>query len=136
MKKQEKERLEEKTVVATESVVQRLHQSAAVGKPATEEDLAELRQAVAAEQPEFIAWLQTIGGKQVERNRNLCLLVRLGFEPYEMINLLGVGATNLCNTRRRLLKRLFGMEGTPKAFDRRILSMTKAPSNLPRRGKA
>ena len=63
MKKQEKERLEEKTVVATESVVQRLHGLAAVGKPATEEDLAELWQAMAAEQPEFIAWLQTIGGK-------------------------------------------------------------------------
>jgi hypothetical protein len=48
-----------------------------------------------------------------------------------MINLLGISPTNLCNIRRRLLKRLFGMEGTPKAFDRRILSMTKAPSNLP-----
>ena len=94
-----------------------------MGKQATEEGLADLRQAMAAEQPEFMAWLQTIGGELTERNRNLCLLVRLGFEPYEMINLLGVSPTNLCNIRRRLLKRLFGMEGTPKAFDRRIREM-------------
>ena len=104
-------------------IVQRFHKLASVGAMASASDWNELRLAMATEQPAFVAWLQTIHGEQVERNRNLCLLVRLGFEPYEMINLLGVGATNLCNTRRRLLKRLFGMEGTPKAFDRRIREM-------------
>ena len=117
-------------------IVQRFHKLASVGAMASASDWNELRTAMAADQPEFMAWLQTIRSELSERNRCLCLLVRLGFEPYEMINLLGVGATNLCNIRRRLLKRLFGMEGTPKAFDRRILSMTKAPSNLPRLGEA
>ena len=104
-------------------IVQRFHKLASVGAMASASDWNELRQAMAAEQPEFMAWLQTIGGELTERNRCLCLLVRLGFEPYEMINLLGVSPTNLCNIRRRLLKRLFGMEGTPKAFDRRIREM-------------
>jgi hypothetical protein len=48
------------------------------------------------------------------------MLVRLGFEPYEMINLLGISPTNLCNIRRRLFKWLFGVNGTTKKFDRRI----------------
>ena len=80
------------------SIVQRLHQSAAMGMKATEEEWEALHTAMAAEQPAFVAWLQTVCGEQVERNRNICLLVRLGFEPYEMINLLGVSATNLCRS--------------------------------------
>ena len=99
-------------------IVQRFHKLASVGAEPSASDWNELWRAMAADQPEFMAWLQTVRGEQVERNRNLCLLVRLGFEPYEMINLLGVSATNLCNIRRRLLKRLFGIEGTTKAFDK------------------
>ena len=101
-------------------IVQQFHKLASVGVMASASEWNELWRAMAAEQPEFVAWLQTIRGELMERNRNLCLLVRLGFEPYEMINLLGMGATNLCNIRRRLLKRLFGIDGTTKAFDKRV----------------
>lgn len=104
-------------------VVLRLHKLAATGKLATEEDLAELQQMMEAEQGEFVEWLEgseAVSGEYALQYLRVCLLVRLGFEPYEMVNLLGISPTNLCNIRRRLLKRLFGVEGTAKKFDQRI----------------
>jgi hypothetical protein len=108
--------------------VQRLHRLAVVGKSATEEDLTELRRMMEAEQGEFVEWVEgrlypnpvAACGENELRYLQVCMLVQLGFEPYEMINLLGISPTNLCNIRRRLLRWLFGMNGTTKTFDRRI----------------
>ena len=113
----------EKTVVVDWPVVLRLHKLAATGRQAAAEDWEELRQTMAAEQPAFMDWLQTAAGGLSERNRNVCLLVRLGFEPFELANLLGVRPTNLCNIRHRLYKQLFGIDGPVKKFDRRLAEL-------------
>ena len=54
-------------------IVQQFHKLASVGVMASASEWNELWRAMAAEQPEFVAWLQTIRGELMERNRNLRL---------------------------------------------------------------
>ena len=56
---------------------------------------------------------------------NLCILIRLGFQPKELHVLLDFPMSyNLTVLRKRLLMKIFGIEGTAKELDQRILSIT------------
>lgn len=52
-----------------------------------------------------------------DRERRVCLLVRLGFAPGDIACLLGVTPQAVANLRVRLLQKVFGQKGTAKMFD-------------------
>ena len=81
---------------------------------------AYLMQANPAFIPELYARYTTIKENEVD----LCILVRLGFEVYEISALTGMTSTNVSVMRRRLLNKIFGLEGGgAKEFDRLINEM-------------
>lgn len=56
---------------------------------------------------------------------DLCILVRLQFKTLEMSNLMGCSRQNISAMRRRMMLKLLGQEGSPKEFDKYIMSITK-----------
>lgn len=56
---------------------------------------------------------------------DLCILVRLQFKTLEMSNIMGCSRQNISAMRRRMMPKLFGREGSPKEFDKYIMSITK-----------
>lgn len=53
----------------------------------------------------------------------VCLLVRIGLTPKEISVLTGMSASNISNIRSRLMVKITGCKGSPKAFDKYIMSL-------------
>ena len=75
--------------------------------------------------PDFFSQLQ-IHCENIKSNElELCMLVRLGFEVYEISILTNMPSTHISVMRRRLLKKIFNVEnGGTKDFDRLINEIT------------
>lgn len=50
----------------------------------------------------------------------ICMLVRANFSPFEICNLLEVSSSNLSMMRVRLMKKVFGISGKAKEFDKKV----------------
>ena len=50
----------------------------------------------------------------------ICILVRLHFRPADICILLGIDSATLSMKRKRLLKKVYGMDGSAKDFDQRV----------------
>lgn len=72
--------------------------------------------------PQFRAIMYQNGTISDEQYK-LCCLVRLGFSPSEIHVLMEMSKENVSATRRRLLKKILGMDGKPKTFDHFIRSI-------------
>lgn len=59
-------------------------------------------------------------GKLDIKSVKVCVLVRLFFQPKEIAELLHCSQANVSLLRRRLLKKVFEMEGKPEIFDKKI----------------
>ena len=53
----------------------------------------------------------------------ICILVRLHFRPADICILLGIDSATLSMKRKRLLKKVYGMDGSAKDFDQRVLKI-------------
>ena len=90
------------------------------GQVATERELHELRRAVNIYLPEFSESLQSIDYHLQPRDICICMLLKLKFAPSEISSLLHISSQALSNNRKRLLKRMFGIDGSSSLFDEKI----------------
>jgi putative tetratricopeptide repeat-containing domain protein len=110
----------ENEMLATDCVIT-LHRLASRGRQAPENSRQELYQLVANHDPSLMKTLHQ--SHLNEKERLVCLLIRLRFIPSELSVLLGISPQNVTNMRQRLLQKLFHAQGGAKDFDERIRSL-------------
>ena len=79
----------------------------------------ELKEAVESLYPSFYQVLNERQELQ-ENEYRVCLLVKAGFEPFDIDILMDKKHTYASNTRKRLHKKVFGIEGSGAEFDQKI----------------
>ena len=82
-------------------------------------DWTALKSTVEENIPSFYSALNSAGNLTATEYR-LCLLVKTGFTPSQIEILLGLMPKYASTLRRRLLKKVFGEEGTASDFDRKV----------------
>ena len=110
----------ENEMLGTDCVIT-LHRLASRGRQAPENSRQELYQLVANHDPSLMKTLHQ--SHLNEKERLVCLLIRLRFIPSELSVLLGISPQNVTNMRQRLLQKLFHAQGGAKDFDERIRSL-------------
>lgn len=90
-----------------------------VNQQPTEDDWRELMALVDKEIPSFHAKMNERTNLRLKEYQ-ICILVRLHFKPYEMVNLTDITIANVSNIRKRLLWKVFGLNGGTQEFDRKI----------------
>ena len=93
------------------------HHAAAQGRGMPASAWAQLRQTVSDEMPEFTEKLSAFEYKPKLMETHIIILTRLRFLLSEIAVLLGISSSSLSMKRRRLLKRLFGIDGSAGTFD-------------------
>ena len=111
----------------------RLNQSAVVlhlnellkGNPiqlASREDIRQLTNLINEEIPVFY---RTLNNPVILRpvEYEICMLIRCHFKPSAVAKLLNLDEAYVSNTRRRVLRKLYGINGNPKDLDERIMEI-------------
>lgn len=106
--------------IHTSDVYQRFRYMADKELSPTSKDWNELRALIDTEIPSFYATLNGNGYKLRQDEYDICILIRLGFAPYELCSLTGKSSSYMSMTRQRMLKKIFNVSGKPKDFDRRV----------------
>ena len=92
-------------------------------KKASSEDFHQLRTLINEVIPSFYSLLNA-NGILSEIEYEVCMLIRIGFSPSAICKLSGITDGYVANMRKRLLKKVFGIDqGQPKDFDRKVLSI-------------
>jgi hypothetical protein len=104
----------------TSDIVIKFHDMAARGQKAGMSDWNQLRGFVNVYMPNFLKALSMRNEKINLKEIKLCILIRLQFIPSEIATLLDSSAQSLSNLRVRLLRKMFGMEGTARDFNEQI----------------
>ena len=92
-------------------------------KQASQEDLKTLRNLVNVEIPHFYTTLNTPKYTLSPNEYDVTLLLRVHFTPMEIHKLTGISTSYISNMRSRLLTKIYGVEGSPKDYDQRIMSI-------------
>ena len=92
-------------------------------EPATKVDIKELRDLVNEVIPAFYGSLNTPDCVLRPIEYEVCLLTRVFFSPAEIGKLLNRNYAYIANLRRRILKKRYGIEGSPKELDALILKI-------------
>ena len=85
--------------------------------------MQDLRRLFTIYHPGFVESLHSTGYTLSIKEINICLLIKLNFAPSEICALLKVGNSALSNQRSRLLKKMFGTEGSATLFDNKIKNL-------------
>lgn len=102
-------------------VYQKLHSLAE--KPVllpTDKDWTDLKNSFYDAIPQFFVFINDSSSMLSEVEYRICMLTWLKFSPSEIANLLNISIINVSVIRKRLLKKLFGKEGSAKVFDVKI----------------
>jgi len=104
-------------------VVRRLHGLLECNPPqqASQVDFRELRDLVNKHIPHFYTSLNTAEQALRPIEYDVCLLVRTHFLPAEICRLTGRSDSYISNLRKGILQKVYGVKGTPKDLDQRIL---------------
>jgi molecular chaperone GrpE (heat shock protein) len=86
----------------------------------TEEDWTELVATFNQVVPNFYVTIHQNVSVLSETEYRICMLTWLRFAPSEMCNLIGISKVHISILRIRLLKKIFGKEGSTKEFDAKI----------------
>ena len=105
-------------------IVEHLKKKGTKGLFATDQELLDLRRLFSVYQPGFIDTLRSSEISLTSKDINVCMLIRLDFVPYEICSLLKISSSALSNQRKRLLKKVFGIDSSASLFDQRIKEMT------------
>ena len=92
------------------------------GKEPSTEEWHQIEEMVFELFPQFQEFLNNYDGLMNDKERKACILIRAGFKPKNISNMLGVGPSYISNIRTEMLQRVFGKTGGPKEFDRIIRS--------------
>ena len=84
------------------------------------EDWAELRSMIDEKIPSFYSEMNSHKEKLSQQDYDICILVRLYLSPKEIVILTNSTSSAISMKRSRLLKKIFGMEGSPEKFDEMV----------------
>ena len=89
---------------------------------ATQDNLKQLKLLINEEIPCFY---NTLNAKEPLRpiEYEICLLIRCHYKPAEVCKLMGRSDSYVANTRKGILLKVYGIKGSPKDLDERILSI-------------
>ena len=100
-------------------IIARLRTLAQRGQPASEADWTALVEAYRQHCPQFLTMLSSINSLQ-SRELNVCLLIRLRFQPSEVAVLTASSPQSVTNLRVRLLQKVFHLQGGARDFDEHL----------------
>lgn len=89
------------------------------GQPASESDWTALVEAYRQYSPHFLSMLSEVSTLQ-PRELNVCLLIRLRFQPSEVAVLTAASPQSVTNLRVRLLQKVFHQKGGARDFDEQL----------------
>ena len=92
-------------------------------REATSEDFKQLMTLINVEIPDSYITLNTSQYTLSAIEYRVTMLIRLHFVPSEISKLTGVSLAYVSNMRRRLLLKIYHIDGLPKEFDQRVLSI-------------
>ena len=88
------------------------------GKP-SQRQWAAWREYCREAMPDFLTFIE--GRERLRREeKDICLLLRLGFPLKQIVVVMDISFQNLNIIRKRLLKKVYGMEGNGRDFDAKI----------------
>ena len=111
--------------LANAPVVKRLkdYTNANPYQKASQADFTELRGLLNEEMPHFYTTLNTPRYTQSEIEYDVSMLLRVRFSPMDIHKLTGLSPSYVSNMRSRLLLRVFGLDGSPADYDKRVLAI-------------
>ena len=122
----EKERLiyEQRDYLKTLPIEMPLYKRLAVkGQEPTAEEWKLIEEQVFELYPQFHQFLDNHASLLNDKEYKTCILIRAGFKPKSISNMLNVGPSYISNIRTEMLQTLFNIAGTPKDFDSMIKNM-------------
>jgi len=87
----------------------------------SEKDFNELKNLINTEIPTFYNEMNPPHCILRPNEYEICILIRLKFRPADICKLTGVKEAYISNLRKRILRKLYGIEGQPRDLDARIL---------------
>lgn len=91
---------------------------------ASQADFAELRSLLNEELPHFYTTLNTPHYTLSEIEYDVSMLLRVRFSPMDIHKLTGMSPGYVSNMRSRLLLRVYGVDGSPADYDKRVLAIS------------
>ena len=91
---------------------------------ASQSDFAELRSLLNEEVPHFYTTLNTPHYTLSEIEYDVSMLLRVRFSPMDIHKLTGMSPGYVSNMRSRLLLRVYGLDGSPADYDKRVLAIS------------
>ena len=73
--------------------------------------------------PRFREFMENHVSLLNDKEYKTCILIRAGFKPKSISNMLNVGPSYISNIRTEMLKTLFGIVGSSKVFDEILKGM-------------
>ena len=113
--------MQEKMMSQQPSVYKRF---AIQGNEPTAEEWEQIEAMVFELYPQFHSFLQTHSSLLNYKEEKTCILIRAGFKPKMISELLHVCPSYISNIRKEMLQRLFKMKGRPKDFDQLLRAIT------------
>jgi tetratricopeptide (TPR) repeat protein len=119
------ERRRTETSLMESDIVNHLRELLAQNPPveASLADMLALKSLVNEQLPMFYGTLNTSSCTLNPIEYEVCLLIRVRFSPADICKLLGRSDSYISNTRRRILQKVYGIDGKPKDLDDRILAI-------------
>ena len=88
------------------------------GKEPSTDEWLQIEELVFELFPQFQKFMADHNKMLNDKEQKTCLLIRAGFKPKNISDMLNVGPSYISNIRSEMLQKLFGQTGTPKDFDR------------------
>jgi hypothetical protein len=119
------ERRRTETSLIESDIVTHLRELLALNPPAEASlaDMLALKSLVNEQLPMFYGTLNTESCTLNPIEYEVCLLIRVHFSPADICKLLGRSDSYIAVTRRRILQKVYGIDGKPKDLDDRILAI-------------
>jgi len=113
-------------------IVERLKIQGTKGRAATDQELQALRRMANLYLPGFINTLQSYGYHLTIKDISICIMIKLNFTPYAICSIMQMTSPALSNLRKRLLKRMFNIDGSAPSFDDRIRDLSYEKQDVTR----
>ena len=89
-----------------------------IGQKPTDEEWNLLQSQISMYYPGFHDFMQEHDFHLSDKERKICLLLRIGFKPTNIANMIGVTFSYITELRTKMLQKLFGLSGNSKSFDK------------------
>lgn len=98
----------------------RFERLSTIGQMPTEEEWDLLQVQISTYYPGFHDFLKEHAFHLGDKERKTCLLLRIGFKPTIIANMIGVTSSYITELRTKMLQKLFGLSGNSKSFDKML----------------